>query len=336
MHVHGVVLVMLLANLAVAQKPSSQSAAKTWMDLEVGTDLTWRAEGADVGEVAGGKSESGNATREIRILCLGLDDDGKLRIAMIDEALPKEPHDVPIVNAEIAVLDPETSELQRQPGGGGGPMQWSPLMAFPFPALTPAEWKAKKPVTKSTVAPIGGEPQELSLTFSFDKVKVGRKKVPVLVGAIDPGQPVAIRLVGIAGMVAMAEGRMPKLGASGVDPVEAMVTELRREYRLDAKGRLCEIHTTNKYEAAGGKIKLEGQHTMRETDRRKLAAKDLAAFTTLVEEICAIANGRESRPERRQRAEALQSDAKKLGLGPTVDRLVDSLTRDGLPPGLGR
>ena len=75
---------------------------------------------------------------------------------------------------------------------------------------------------------------------------------------------------------------------------------------------------------------------MRETDRRKLAAKDLAAFTTLVEEICAIANGRESRPERRQRAEALQSDAKKLGLGPTVDRLVDSLTRDGLPPGLGR
>lgn len=317
-----------------AQRPSKP--AKTWMDLAVGTDLTWTAQGADKSIGGIGSSKSNNAKHEIRVACLGVSDDGRLRIAIVDEALPDEPHETAIVNGEIVLLDPKTSQLERIANNRAVPIQWSPLMAFPYPPVTSTEWKAKKSAAKEIVAPIGGEPQLLPMSLKFGKAKVGKKKVRAIIGEIDPKTPAAIKLVGIAGMVAMSQGRMPKLGTSGVEPIDATVTELRREFCVDAKGRMLAINTTSKFEAADGAMKFEGTHTMTETKRRKLKGKTHKSFAAMMEEICAITQSNEDKAVRRDRAKALQATAKKLGLGPMVERLVDSLTRSGLPAGLGR
>ena len=144
-------------------------------------------------------------------------------------------------------------------------------------------------------------------------------------------------IVGIAGIVAMAQGQMPKLGASGVEPVAASVVELRREFTIEAaKGRVTAVRTTGKVTAGDGKVEIACRSTQTETGRRLVAAKDLPAVVEVVEELCAIAAANEGKAERKARAEALQEKAKAAGFAATAERLLDSLTRDGLPPGFPR
>ena len=328
-----VLVVLSLSAGLVAQKPAA--VAKTWMDLAVGTDLTWSTEGADstVGGVGSGKSDNGK--HEIRIVCLGTEDDGKLRLAIVDEHLPSEPHEVAIVNCEICLLDPATGELERLAEAATTPRRWSPLMSFPYPALSPAEFKAKKPLAKTVGAPVGGEPQILAMDVTFGKAQSGKKKVAAILAAIDPAKPAAIRLVGIAGMVAMSQGQMPKLGASGIEPVDAVVSELRREFHVDAKGRVLEVHTTYKFAAGDGKLQFEGNHVMRETQRRKVSAKELPKVVELMEAVGAITNSSDSKEQRRERAAALQPSTIALGFATMLKRLEDSMTHSGLPPGIG-
>ena len=333
----NVLIATLLAATFTAEL-SAQKAKKppkTWMDLPVGTDLTWTSEDSNESVGGRGTSKSNNGKHEIRIVSLGATDDGKLRIAVIDEQLPDEPHETAIVHGEIALLDPATGQLERPDEQKKLAIQLSPLTAFPYPPLSSKEFKSKKAGTKEILAPVGGEAQLLSLKLTSGKAKVGRKKVRAVIAEMDPKQPAAIKLAGIAGMVAMAKGQMPKIGASGIEPVDATVTALRREFHVDNKGRVLAVHTTSKFEA-GGVMKFEGTHTMKETARRKLKGKAFDAFAETIEEICAITQSREDKATRKQRAEALKKQAKKVGLAPMLDRLIDSLTRSGLPPGIGR
>ena len=337
--------VCILGVGALAQaKPSApaqtaaKAPAKTWMELAVGTEVVYSLVGEDAADMGGGSASSGNAPHELRTIGLGVAEDGRLRVVILDEALPKESHDVPIVRAEFALLDPATGELARAEAATDGVgAAWSPLALFPLPPLSQAEWKAKKPVQKTCWVPVSGEPQQVPLAFTFGTTKDGKKTVPTLAAVLAGKEPVAIQLVRIAGMVAMAEGRMPKLGASGVEPVPASLTALRREFRIDpANGRIVGIQSTSTTLAANGKMKIAGTHTVRETKRRQVPAAGLAEYTKVVEELCAIVNSRDDKVEKKARAEALQAAATKMELGATVARLIDSLTRDGLPPGFPR
>lgn len=319
-------------------KPATKPAATTWMDLAPGTDVTWSVDDDNTLVSGGGSGSGGSGKHAVRIVSLGADDEGSLRIAVIDEQLPEEAFETAIVRAEIAVLDPATGALRRE-GGATGPLtaMWSPQVVFPFPTLTAAEWKAKKPVARTTWTPVAGEACELPMVVTFENRKEGKKQVPVLVASLAAKQPAEVRLVGIAGIVAMAQGQMPKLGASGVEPVVATVVELRREFTIEAaKGRVTAVHTTGKVTAGDGKVEIACRSTQTETGRRIVAAKDLPAVVEVVEELCAIAVSSEPKAERKARAEALQEKAKAAGFAATAERLLDSLTRDGLPPGLPR
>lgn len=326
------------AKPAAPAQTAAKAPAKTWMDLAVGTEVVYSMVGEDSADMGGGSGSSGNAPHELRTICLGVAEDGRLRVVILDEELPKEAHDVPIVRAELALLDPATGDLGRAEAAAQGlGTAWSPLALFPLPPLSQAEWKAKKPVQKTCWVPVSGEPQQVPLAFTFGTAKDGKKTVPTLTAVLAGKEPVAIELVTIAGMVAMAEGRMPKLGASRPEPVPASLTALRREFRLDsASGRIVGIQSTSTTLAAGGKMKIAGTHTVRETKRRQVPAAGLAEYTKVVEEFCAIVNSRDDKAEKKARAEALQAAATKVELGPSVARLIDSLTRDGLPPGFPR
>ena len=329
---------MAQAKPAAPAQPAPKAPAKTWMDLAVGTEVVYSLVGEDAADMGGGSASSGNAPHELRTIGLGVAEDGRLRVVILDEALPKEGHDVPIVRAEFALLDPATGELVRAEAAADGlGAAWSPLALFPLPPLSQAEWKAKKPVQKTCWVPVSGEPQQVPLAFTFGTAKDGKKTVPTLTAVLAGKEPVAIQLVSIAGMVAMAEGRMPKLGFSDVEPVPASLTALRREFRLDpASGRIVSIQSTSTTLAASGKMKIAGTHTVRETKRRQVPAAGLAEYTKVVEEFCAIVQSRDDKAEKKARAEALQAAATKVELGPSVARLIDSLTRDGLPPGFPR
>ena len=329
------------AKPAAPAQPAPKAPAKTWMDLTVGTDVVYSVVGEASADMGGGSASSGNAPHELRTICLGVAEDGRLRVVILDEALPKESHDVPIVRAEFALLDAATGELARAEAAADATdvlgAAWSPLALFPLPPLSQAEWKAKKPVQKTCWVPVSGEPQQVPLAFTFGTAKDGKKTVPTLVAVLAGKEPVAIHLVSIAGMVAMAEGRMPKLGASSVEPVPASLTALRREFRLDpASGRVVSIQSTSTTLAASGKMKIAGTHTVRETKRRQVPAAGLAEYTKVVEEFCAIVQSRDDKATKKARAEALQAAATKVELGASVARLIDSLTRDGLPPGFPR
>lgn len=332
----------LFAVSAVAQdKPPKPPAAATWMDLPVGADVTYAVDDDNkmTGGGGGGVGSGGGGKHAVRIVVLGAEAGGALRIAIFDEKLPKERFETAIVHAEIATLDPATGVLQRgsDAAARSAGVPWLQITAFPYPALSAAEWKAKKPVTRSAWTPVAGEPIELPMVVSFGTKKDGKKQVPTLSADLGSKQPVAAKLVGIAGMVAMAQGQMPKLGASGVDPVDVNVVELHREYTFDpAKGRITAVRTTGKVTAADGKITIACNAMQQETERRALAAKDLPAAAEVVEEICAIASSSDPKEARKQRAEAIQEKAAKAGFADTAKRLLDSLTRDGLPPGLPR
>jgi hypothetical protein len=318
-----------------AAKPASPPPAG-WMDLAVGTDVRYRLTGSDQCKMGGGSGSSGNDDHELRVVGLAAEADGKLRLALIDETVPKDKMGVPIVRAATALLDPATGELAPADGEADPvALRYSPVADFPFPPLTAAEWKGKKAVRKDAHVPISGEPQVLPLAFSFTNRKEGKTQVPVLVADLGSKQPVAIKLVSIGDMIDVAEGRMPKIG--NVEPVDASVTALHREYSLDAaKGRVLEIRTTSTATAAGGKMTIESSHTTTETARRQLTGDQLPPFAAAVTEICAIENSKDAREKRRERANALKADASKLDLAATVDRLIDSLTRDALPPGIPR
>ena len=170
----------------------------------------------------------------------------------------------------------------------------------------------------------------ISSRFLFEEERI-------LIADLASKQPVAAKLVGIAGMVAMAQGQMPKLGASSIEPVDVEVVELHREYTFEpAKGRITAVRTTGKVTAADGKITVACNATQQETERRAVPTKDLTAVVEVVEELCAIASSSEPKEARKTRAEALQEKAAKAGFAATAKRLLDSLTRDGLPPGLPR
>ena len=79
-----------------------------------------------------------------------------------------------------------------------------------------------------------------------------------------------------------------------------------------------------------------GAHTTTEIARRQLTGELLTPFAAAVVEICAIADSKDAKEKRRERAAALQAGAAKLDLATTVERLVDSLTRSPLPPGIPR
>jgi hypothetical protein len=306
------------------------------MDLAVGTDVRYRMTGSDQCKMGGGSGSGGGDDSELRVVGLAAEPDGKLRLALIDETLPRDKMDVPIVRAAVALLDPATGELASADDGQSDPLvaRYSPIAEFPFPPLTAAEWKGRKAVRKDAHVAICGEPQVLPLAFAFTTRKEGKAQVPVLVADLGSKQ-VAIKLGSIGGMIDIAEGRMPKIGR--VEPVDASVTALHREYSIDAaKGRVLEIRTTSAATAAGGKMTIEGTHTTTEIARRQLTGDALTPFAAAVAEICAIANSKDDKGKRRERATALKADAQKLDLGATVDRLVDSLTRDPLPPGIPR
>jgi hypothetical protein len=319
-----------------AAKPASAPPAG-WMDLAVGTDVRYRMTGSNQCKMGGGSGSGGGEDSELRVVGLAAEQDGKLRLALIDETLPKDKIGVPIVRAMIARLDPATGELAPADGEAADPLvaRYSPIGEFPFPPLSAVEWKGRKAVRKDAHVAICGEPQVLPLAFSFTTRKEGRTQVPVLVADLGSKQPVAIKLGSIGGMIDIAEGRMPKIG--NVEPVDASVTALHREYSLDAaKGRVTEIRTTSAATAAGGRMTIEGSHTTTETARRQLTGDALTPFAAAVTEICAIANSKDDKGKRRERAAALQAGAAKLDLAATVERLVDSLTRDALPPGIPR
>lgn len=325
------------ATTAAAQSRSGKPP--TWMDLAAGTDVTYAVHDENkVADSGGGSGSGGSGDHVVRIVSLGADAEGAWRIAVLDEQLPKESFETAIVRAEIAVLDPATGLLQRRDGAKPAfAALWSPQVVFPYPALSEAEWKAKQPVARESWAPVAGEANELPLLVSFAERKEGKKKVPVLAAELDAKQPMPVRLVGIAGIVAMAEGQMPRLGANGIEPVAASLVELRREFTVDmAKGRVTAVHTTGKVSAADGKVRIDCDSTQQETERRLVKAKDLPQVVEVVEELCAIAGDPAARDERRARAQALLAKAKQAGFGATAQRLLDSLTRDGLPPGLPR
>lgn len=334
------ILLLLLHGSLVAQTKPPAPAPTTWMDLAVGTDVSYSIEDENrLADSGGGSGGGGSGKHAVRIVVLGAEAGGALRIAVIDEQLPKESFETSIVQAEIATLDPATGALQRTPEAASGPLAafWSPQVVFPFPALSTAEWKAKKPIARAGWAPVAGEARELPLRIGFANRKDGKKQVPMLLIELDSKEPVTVQLVGIAGMVGMAEGRMPKLGASGVEPVDAKVVALRRECVVDvAKGRITELHTTGTVTAADGKLKIACSNIQRETQRRLVPAKDLPLVVEVVEELCAIVGGKEAKDARRQRAEALTAKAKQAGFEAVCGRVLDSLTRSGLPPGLGR
>jgi len=326
-----IVSLAVLSPLAVAQaKPS------TWMNLAAGTDITYAVEDENKLAAGGGTGSGGAGRVAVRVVALGPDESGAPRIALFEEQLPKQSFETPIVRAEIYVLDAATGGLK--PAGASG--KTGPLSAstgsFPFPALSAAEWKAKKPVARTMVAPVAGEAQDLPFTIRTETKKDGKKQVPVLVAALDAKEPVTVKLAGIAGMVAMAQGQMPKLGASGIEPVDASLVALRREYTIDAKGNCSEVRTTGTVTAADGKLEIACSNVQRETARRVVTAKELPAFVEVVEELCAIVGSNDGKDERKARAEALQSKAKQAGFGETVARLLDSMSRSGLPPGVGR
>jgi hypothetical protein len=342
---HFAVASLLLPFVAAAQnppapakpapKPAAAAPAKTWMNLPVGTDVRYRSTGADQCKMGGGTGSSDNADHELRIVVLGSEADGRLRLAVIDEAVPKD-GGVPIVRGEFALLDPASGGLVRTDDADPDPLlaRFSPIAGFPFPPLSAAEVKAKKPLRKDVRVDVNGEPQVLPLAITFATRKEGKSQVPVLVAELGTGQTVPIKLAGIAGMVAMAEGRMPKAGS--IEPVDATVTALRREYSIDNKGSVLDVRTTSTTTAAAGKMTIEGTHSISQIGRRQLDAKTLPPFAAAIEEICAITNSRDGKEQRRQRAVALKESAAKLELAATVDRLIDSLTRDVLPPGIGR
>lgn len=329
------VLVLFPGVLAAQTKPA---APATWMDLAVGTDVSYAVEDENrMSDAAGGSGSGGSGRHAVRIVALGPDASGALRVAIFDEQLPKESFETAIVRAEIVVLDPATGALRRDPAAVGTQAMWSPQAVFPFPALSAAEWKGKKPVSRAGWAPVAGEPHELPLRVSFTTRKDGKKQVPSLLVELDSKTPVAVKLVGIAGIVGMVQGKMPKVGGSSIEPVDAQLSALRRECTIDAaKGRVTEIRTTGTVSAADGKVNVTCHSTQRETERRTIAAVDLPLVVEVVEELCAIAASQDAKAERRKRAEALVPKAKQAGFAPTAERLLDSLTRDGLPPGLGR
>ena len=309
----------------------------TWMDLSPGTDVSYSVD--DDNKLASGGSaitaSGGSGRHAVRIVSLGADAVGALRIAIIDEQLPSASFETAIVRAEIVTLDPATGALRRSDAANGPFKWWSPAAVFPYPALSTAEWKAKKPVVRTMWTAVAGEACELLMGVQFDNRKEGKKQVPVMVAKFDGRKPAAVRLVGIAGIVALEQGQLvPKLGESGVEPVDAKVVELYREYTIDAtKGRVIAVYTTGKVTAGDGKIAIACRGMQNETERRLIAAKDLPAAVEVVEAICAIVRDvATAREERKAKVEALKDKAMKAGFGPTVDRLLDSLTRDGLPP----
>ncbi len=330
-------LVLFAGGLFAQGKPPTPT---TWMDLAVGTDVRYTIEDDNrLADAGGGSGSGGSGKHAVRIVALGPDANGLLRVAVFDEQLPKESFETAIVRAEITSLDPATGTLQCDPAAAAGPLavMWSPQVVFPFPPLSTAEWKAKKAVARAGWAPVAGEARELPLKISFTTRKDGKKQVPALLIELDSKTPVQVQLVGIAGMVSIAQGRMPKLGASGVEPVAATVSGLRRECTIDpAKGRVTAIHTTGTVTAADGKLTIACRNTQQETERRVVAAKELPLVVEVVEELCAIVASQDAKDVRRQRAEALTAKAKQAGFAPTHERLLDSLTRDGLPPGIGR
>lgn len=333
----GIAAVSLYA-LLLAHATAQAGAAKpekTWMDLAVGVDLRWSAEGKASGKMGRGTTSGGGGVHELRFACLGSDAEGRLRLAILDEQLPEESFDVPIVNCEFALLDPRTGELVPEAADAAAD-RWSTVHSFPYPALSPAQWKAKKPLSMPTRTWIAGEPQTVPASIAFETRKAGKKTTTVLVATTDPKSPVAIKMVGIAGMVAMASGRMPALGASGVQPVDVKVTELRQEFEFGDNGRLVAIRTQSKLDAADGKLVLTGEDTAREIERRVLKPAELTPFAAAIAEIGAIAQSKDGREARAERAKKLQPDAAKVGLGPTVERLIKNLTMDGLPPGIPR
>src|SRR5262249_41570437 len=151
-----------------------------------------------------------DADHELRVVSLAVEQDGKLRLALIDETLPKDKMDVPIVRCAIGLLDPATGELAPADGEDTDPLvaRYSPIAGFPFPPLSAAEWKGRKAVRKDAHVAVCGEPQVLPLAFSFTTRKEGKTQVPVLVADLGTKQ-VAIKLASIGGMIDIAEGRMP-------------------------------------------------------------------------------------------------------------------------------
>ena len=333
---------VLLSGVSLAQ--TKPAPAATWMDLAVGTDVGYSIVDDNKSKDAeGGSGSGGSGKHAARIVVLGTTDKGLLRIAIFDEQLPTESFGTAIVRGEIVTLDPATGTLQRDEAAAAAEAalpeaaRWSPAEVFPFPPLSAAEWKAKKTVARTGWAPVAGEPRELPLRIAFTTRKEGKKQVPELTIELDSKEPMPVKLVGIAGMAAMAEGKMPKLGASGVEPVEATLHTLRRDCTIDAaKGRVTEIRTTGKVTAAGGKLTIACNSWQRETERRVIATKDLPLTIEVVEELCAIVAAKEDKTERKKRAEALAPKAKEAGFAATAERLLDSLTRSGLPPGIGR
>ena len=117
------------------------------MDLAVGTDVRYRMTGSNQCKMGGGSGSGGDADHELRVVSLAVEQDGKLRLALIDETVPKDKMDVPIVRALIALLDPATGELAPAGGEAADPMvRYSPIGEFPFPPLSAAEWKGRKAV----------------------------------------------------------------------------------------------------------------------------------------------------------------------------------------------
>lgn len=318
---------VVLSPLAVAQtKPA------TWMNLAPGTDVTYAVLDENKTTDGAGTGTGGAGRVAVRMIVLGPDATGAPRVAILEEQLPKESFETAIVRAQVFTLDAATGTLSPE---GTASAFASTRGAFPFPPLSTAQWKAKKAVSCTMLAPVAGEPRELPFKIKSETRKDGKKTVPVLVAELDSKDPVMVKLAGIAGMVAMAQGEMPKLGASGVEPVDALVVALRREYTIDAKGNCSEVHTTGTVTAADGKLKIACSNVQKETARRVVAAKELPAVIEVVEELCDL-TGSGAKAERKARAEALQAKAKAAGFGETAARLLDSLSRSGLPPGVGR
>src|SRR5688572_14810500 len=131
---------VLLAGVSTAQTKPAPPA--TWMDLAVGTDVSYTiGDDNKAKDAAGGTGSGGAGKRAARIVVLGAGENGGLRVAVFDEQLPTESYSTAIVRAEIAVLDPATGALQREPEAVASPAArfWSPGHVFPFPPLTAAE-----------------------------------------------------------------------------------------------------------------------------------------------------------------------------------------------------
>jgi hypothetical protein len=332
----AVAVLLAAASLPAQHKPTA-AVVTPWMDLAPGTDVTYAVTDENTSTDGVGSGGGGAGRSDLRVVVLG-HEGGRLRLAIFDQQLPKQSFETALVRAEIAMLDVATGALERDPGAKAPlPLPWSPMAAFPFPPLSPAEWKGKKPVSRAAWTPVAGEGKELPFVFTFGTRREGKKQVPTLTVVLDSKVPVAVELVGIAGIVAIAEGRMPKLGVSGVEPVPAQVQALRRVYDFEVgKARVLAIETTGTVVAGGGKLVITCRNRVREQARRTIAGAALPEAVAVVEELCAVVGDVGDRAARRQRAEALRGRAAKAGFGELADRLVDSLTRDGLPPGFPR